>query len=1085
MTKVLVYEVEINGIKTAINSQADLAKAIRDTTKARQAEKFNTDEYKRLGNQIAALKTIQQEQRQEERNAINQFKQNADQGKNSYRALNAELVRLRNSYKDLTAEERQGAFGARTIKRIQELDRELKDIDASLGQFQRNVGNYSNSFNKLGDALTGGLVTGGIVAVAALAKQGLQELFELNKAIADIQANVVKTTGLSFDQVTSLTEELKQLDTRTTLEELLNISTVAGRLGVEGEKGVFEFTKAIDILNVALGDDFGGGVEVVTDQVGKLSNVLFGATTNGEVLAENLLSLGNGLNVLAANGAASANGITDFSTRIAALGIPLGLTAGEILGISASLEELGVTAERGGTATGRIFQALTQDSKKFAKEFGITPKVLKEAGIEAASFSDLVNTDLVKALQLASSRAVTLSKDNIDLSGKLKAVGLTGAGELETFLKLGQANERLSQNIQVANKALEGQQSLLDEAAAKNENLAGAYARLINDIREFFVSGDVQNFFLQLIDGARQGGKNIQEFGEQLKPLLDAIITLGAAFSSADNKASDAEKALSAFTKAGQLAKKPFDLLVFTLTKAVEGIAFLGKKTADFFEAVFSPLDRLLGQTEKKTKNSAKSYGEFFDVIDEGGTKVRKVKKDIDDVGGSGEKTAEKIDNFSKSLNRAKKSADEFAKGSLAFLRGEVSKLEKEIERAAPKDQPALFERLFAAKDLLSKAEKEQKALLDNLTGFVGEVQKIQDASQRTFQRTQTVTEDGVLKQVQQTEKGLKVVGTSLLDRLADLGKEIGEGVRKFTTRTRSDLEVSLDALLEEFGNFFTSGRFFDTLTEAGAAISGLASARNESDLNAIEERYAKEIELAGDNTKKKEKLEKELAAEQERIRKKEFEQQKRFRIAAALSSLASGTVNILSTPSIIPDPLGALYKTAQIAFLTFTTTSQIAQISAQKAAKGMIIQGPSHAHGGVPIQVGNQVIEAEGGEWMGDDGQGGTAIINKHNTGRYYPILKQLSAVNFPGKRTVLSAINADRGYGVKFEQGGLLEPNFSKMNVGVSGGISIVSIDANSIQNMAAAVGVGAKRGVEAGLVVANRENERIAKAEEKSKI
>jgi len=509
MTKVLVYEVEIKGVKTAVNSQEDLARAIRDTTKARQAEKFNTDEYKRLGNQIAALKTIQQEQRQEERNAINQFKQNADQGKNSYRALNAELVRLRNSYKDLTAEERQGAFGQRTITRIKELDRELKSIDANLGNFQRNVGNYSNSFNKLGDALTGGLVTGGIVAVAALAKQGLQELFELNKAIADIQANVVKTTGLSFDQVTSLTEELKKLDTRTTLEELLNISTVAGRLGVEGEKGVFEFTKAIDVLNVALGDDFGGNVEVVTDQVGKLSNVLFGATTDGELLAENLLSLGNGLNVLAANGAASANGITDFASRIAALGVPLGLTAGEILGISASLEELGVTAERGGTATGRIFQALTQDSKKFAKEFGITPKVLKDAGIEAKSFTDLVNTDLVKALQLASSRAVTLSKDNVDLSSKLKAVGLTGAGELETFLKLGQANERLSENIGVANKALESQDSLLSEAAAKNENLAGAYERLINDIREFFVSSDVQDFFLALIQGARDAGTGI------------------------------------------------------------------------------------------------------------------------------------------------------------------------------------------------------------------------------------------------------------------------------------------------------------------------------------------------------------------------------------------------------------------------------------------------------------------------------------------------------------------------------------------------------------------------------------------------
>lgn len=1074
MTKVLVYEVEIKGVKTAVNSQEDLARAIRDTTKARQAEKFNTDEYKRLGNQIAALKTIQQEQRQEERNAINQFKQNADQGKNSYRALNAELVRLRNSYKDLTAEERQGAFGQRTITRIKELDRELKSIDANLGNFQRNVGNYSNSFNKLGDALTGGLVTGGIVAVAALAKQGLQELFELNKAIADIQANVVKTTDLSFDQVTSLTEELKKLDTRTTLEELLNISTVAGRLGVKGEKGVFEFTKAIDVLNVALGDDFGGNVEVVTDQVGKLSNVLFGATTDGELLAENLLSLGNGLNVLAANGAASANGITDFSTRIAALGIPLGLTAGEILGISASLEELGVTAERGGTATGRIFQALTQDSKKFAKEFGITPKVLKDAGIEAKSFTDLVNTDLVKALQLASSRAVTLSKDNVDLSSKLKAVGLTGAGELETFLKLGQANERLSENIGVANKALESQDSLLSEAAAKNENLAGAYERLINDIREFFVSSDVQDFFLALIQGARDAGTSIQELGKTIAPLGESIGDLAKGLSGASKESDGLTAAFDLLNKAGKLAQKPFEFLVATVNGLIKGFTFLGNKVNDFYNVILGPLDR----TEKKTKASAESLKVFTDLANKG-------KGDVLQFGAGTEQAAKGLDKLASSAGKAKKIVESFAKDSLSFLRGEVSKLEKEIDQASLKDQPALFERLFSAKNQLSKAEKEQKALLDNLTGFVEAVKEVQDVSEKTFQRTQTVTEDGVLKQVQVSEKGLKVVGESLLNRLADLGKEIGEGVQQFTTRTRTDLEVSLDALLEEFGNFFTSGRFFDTLTEAGAAISGLASARNESELNAIEERYAKEIELAGDNTKKKEKLEKELAAEQERIRKKEFEQQKRFRIASALSSLASGVVNILATPSTIPDPFGTLYKAAQIAFLTFTTTSQIAQISAQKAAKGMIIKGPSHAHGGTPVQVGNTTIEAEGGEWIGDDGQGGTAIVNKHNTGRYYPILKQLSAVNFPGKRVVLSAINADRGYGVKFEQGGLLEPNFSKMAVGVSGGISIVSIDANSIQNMAAAVGVGAKRGVEAGLVVANRENERIAQAEQKSKI
>mgnify|MGYP003524995323 FL=1 len=586
------------------------------------------------------------------------------------------------------------------------------------------------------------------------------------------------------------------------------------------------------------------------------------------------------------------------------------------------------------------------------------------------------------------------------------------------------------------------------------------------------ISIQIETVLLKALLGVITYGRDLIE---TIKPLTDLIGDLSSGISQAGEKADGFTATLNLLNKAGEAAMVPFRT-IFSLIKSIRdtlngSITSIGQ----FYDTLTKPLQNLFTTPVKNLKT-------FTDLLNTS-------KGDVLQFGAGSEEAAKKVDKITASIAKAKKIAEEFGKGSLAFLRGEVSKLEREIEKAAPKDQPALFERLFSAKDLLNKAEKEQKKLLDSLTGFIGEAQKIQDGSQRTLQRAQTVTEDGVLKQVQQTEKGLRVVGTSLLDRLAGLGLEISDASTKFSQdamdRIRTDFEVSLDALLEEFGDFFTSGRFFDALTEAGAAISGLASARNESELNAIEERYAKEIELAGDNTKKKEKLEKELAAEQERIRKKEFEQQKRFRIAAALSSLASGTVNILSTPSIIPDPLGALYKAAQIAFLTFTTTSQIAQISAQKAAKGMIIKGPSHAHGGVPVQVGNITIEAEGGEWIGDDGQGGTAIVNKHNTGRYYPILQQLSTANFPGKRTVLSAINADRGYGVKFEQGGLLEPNFSKMNVGVSGGISIVTIDANSIQNMAAAVGIGAKRGVEAGLVVANRENERIAQAEQKSKI
>jgi len=1023
MTKVLVYEVEIKGVKTAVNSQEDLARAIRDTTKARQAEKFNTDEYKRLGSQIAALKTIQQEQRQEERNAINQFKQNADQGKNSYRALNAELVRLRNSYKDLTAEERQGAFGARTIKRIQELDRELKDIDASLGQFQRNVGNYGEAFQGVFTQLSGfdiaafASIPGAAAAIGEALIGALQNVYQLVQGIRELRGEIstlTNATGADLDDFTA------------------RIKGVADTFG-EDQTRIIESANAV---SKAFNITFGEALTRIEE------GFVAGSNANGEFL--------------------------DTIREYPRLFQEAGLNADQFFKVANRQATEGIFSDKGADAVKEAALSLRE----------LTPatlKALEGIGISGAEIQKIIGEKGIGGAIAEVAKQLDTVQENGPKAGAVLADVFRGAGEdagIKFIKSLKDVDQATLGLIDTTNEYQTAQLRTLDintqfnrKVVEISEAIGGAGANL-NDVATI-VQTQLLDVLLQVITAG-------QDLIETFKPLVDLIGDFSKTIGVANEESSGFVATLDLLKKAGNLVRLPFDLLLSTY-KSFLGLLDSSKRNfSSFFETLVSPITRLFGAQDK----SVKSLKTFTDLANTG-------KGEVFQFGKESETAAAKVDKVTTSITKAKKVAEEFGKGSLAFLRGEVSKLEKEIERASPKDQPALFERLFSAKGQLSKAEKEQKALLDNLTGFIGEAQKIQDASQRTFQRTQTVTEDGVLKQVQVSEKGLKVVGESLLNRLADLGKEIGEGVQRFTTRTRTDLEVSLDALLEEFGNFFTSGRFFDTLTEAGAAISGLASARNESELNAIEERYAKEIELAGDNTKKKEKLEKELAAEQERIRKKEFEQQKRFRIAAALASLASGTVNILATPSIIPDPLGALYKAAQIAFLTFTTTSQIAQISAQKAAKGMIIKGPSHAHGGVPVQVGNTTIEAEGGEWIGDDGQGGTAIINKHNTGRYYPILKQLSTVNFPGKRVVLSAINADRGYGVKFEQGGLLEPNFSKMNVGVSGGISIVSIDANSIQNMAAAVGVGAKRGVEAGLVVANRENERIAKAEEKSKI
>lgn len=60
----------------------------------------------------------------------------------SYNALSAQLVQSQREYRALSAAQRDAAPGQELLSRINALKTELKDLDATQGDFQRNVGNY-------------------------------------------------------------------------------------------------------------------------------------------------------------------------------------------------------------------------------------------------------------------------------------------------------------------------------------------------------------------------------------------------------------------------------------------------------------------------------------------------------------------------------------------------------------------------------------------------------------------------------------------------------------------------------------------------------------------------------------------------------------------------------------------------------------------------------------------------------------------------------------------------------------------------------------------------------------------------------
>ncbi len=133
-----------------------------------------------------------------------------------------------------------------------------------------------------------------------------------------------------------------------------------------------------------------------------------------------------------------------------------------------------------------------------------------------------------------------------------------------------------------------------------------------------------------------------------------------------------------------------------------------------------------------------------------------------------------------------------------------------------------------------------------------------------------------------------------------------------------------------------------------------------------------------------------------EQISKKAAKQQQGISIAQAIVNVAQGITKTLAS---IPPPF------AQIVAATIAAQGavQIATIKSQKFAKGGILNGPSHAQGGIPMF-------SKGGAFYGE-AEGGEAVLTK-------------GVMANPALASMASAINVAGGGVPFFANGGVLDP-------------------------------------------------------------
>jgi hypothetical protein len=171
-------------------------------------------------------------------------------------------------------------------------------------------------------------------------------------------------------------------------------------------------------------------------------------------------------------------------------------------------------------------------------------------------------------------------------------------------------------------------------------------------------------------------------------------------------------------------------------------------------------------------------------------------------------------------------------------------------------------------------------------------------------------------------------------------------------------------------------------------AINEVSEAFAAVEIGRIERKYERELQLAAGNAEEIARIEKRKADEIEKVRRAEFERAKKIQTATATIQGIAGIVNLLATPSVIPDPFGSIYKAVQVAALAATTAAQIAKIqSATFAEGGYTGEGMHRDHTGHKVAgvvhdgeyvVPKRVLQTTGGQYL-------TNMLEQMRSGRTF----------------------------------------------------------------------------------------------------
>ena len=323
-----------------------------------------------------------------------------------------------------------------------------EDLAKGIAQIQKNLRKVGRDFQSVGKDLSVGL-TAPIVAFGGLAA----------KAAIDFEsafAGVRKTVNTSKEGFKELENGILSMSKRlpASANNIAKVAENAGQLGIE-KKNILAFSETM----TRLADSTNISADEGSKLIAQFANFTNLPQTQFSNLGSAIVELGN-------NTATTEDKIVDMAHGIGAASAQVGISHGQIIGLSAAISATGIEAEKGGSAFSKALREMntavlsnSDDLKAYSKIAGVDFKKAFQTDAAGAVVS------FVKGLQ-------SIAKSGGDMAAALSSVGISEIRAVDTFSRLALSADKVSDALDLGKKAFEENTALTKESEERYKTLA-------------------------------------------------------------------------------------------------------------------------------------------------------------------------------------------------------------------------------------------------------------------------------------------------------------------------------------------------------------------------------------------------------------------------------------------------------------------------------------------------------------------------------------------------------------------------------------------------------------------------------------